>query len=179
MFKLFNLRRDMKPIFLVGFMGTGKSAVSKQLSKRLSLDLVDLDDKIEENTEMKIVDIFANHGEEYFRDCERQALLDSCELNNSVVSCGGGIVLNPANVEAMEAHGIAVCLDASAEVIYNRVKHSSHRPLLNVDDPLAKIRELLNKRNASYERISFHIATDELSLEEVCDKIIEHLELQV
>lgn len=169
----------MKPIFLVGFMGTGKSAVAKQLAKRLSLPLIDLDDKIEEIAEMKIVDIFAQHGEATFREFERKALLEECEDSNCIVACGGGIVLNPENIRDMEEKGIAVCLDASPEVIHERTRHFSHRPLLNVADPLAKISEMLAARKDCYDKIAFHIDTDNINLDQVSDVIIEHLELQV
>lgn len=169
----------MKPIFLVGFMGTGKSAVSKLLSKRLSLPFVDLDDKIEEDTNMKIVDIFSQHGEKYFRECERNALLSVCNDTNCVVSCGGGIVLDDKNIEDMEKNGIAICLDASPKVIHERTKYHSHRPLLNVADPLEKITDLLSKRQKHYEKINFHINTDNINQDEVVDIIVEHLELQV
>lgn len=168
----------MKPIFLVGFMGTGKSAVSKLLSKRLSLPLIDLDDKIEKDSGMKIVDIFSQHGESYFRECERNALLDISKEKNCVVACGGGIVLNDQNIETMEEYGLAVCLDASPAVIHERTRYHSHRPLLNVADPKAKITELLEKRQKQYDKISFHINTDDLSQDEVTDILIEHLELQ-
>lgn len=169
----------MNPLFLVGFMGTGKTAVAHKLADRLSQKVIDLDDLIEEKAGKKIVDIFSDDGEAAFRIQEHEALKYASKLSDCVVSCGGGIVLNPQNIEIMEEYGYAVCLDAAPEVIYQRTKNFTHRPLLNVENPLEKITELLELRRPCYDAVSFHVDTSELSIEEVVESILEFVDKKV
>lgn len=163
----------MKNIYLVGFMGTGKTAVGKALARRRGLRFLDLDDLIEEREGTEITKIFARRGEPYFRGVESQVLRETSDKEDLVVACGGGIVLNEDNIELMGSKGLAVCLDASASVIYERTKKFTHRPLLNVDDPEGRIRDLLDKRAPFYAKVKTHIDTSDLSIEEVVEEIVE------
>mgnify|MGYP001610778090 CR=1 FL=1 len=168
----------MRNIYLTGFMGTGKSAVGRELAKRLNLRLADIDDLIVGKEKRSINDIFSQNGEPYFRKVESETLKEVSLKENQTVSCGGGIVLNPENTALMKQTGRLVCLSARPEVIFERVKRHTHRPqghrpLLQVADPLAKIRDLLASRKPYYEQAEFVIDTSEISVKEVVDKILE------
>jgi len=163
----------MKRIYLVGFMGTGKTAVGRFLAGKLVFQFVDLDSLIEEKEGIKIVDIFAQKGEAYFRDLESMVLKETADKEKLVFACGGGIVVRRSNTDFLEENGLTVCLDAEPEVIYERVKKSGHRPLLNVSNPKKEIESLLNTRKEFYGRIKRHIDTSCLTVEETADRIAE------
>jgi len=158
-------------IYLVGFMGTGKSAVGKELAKIEKRQFVDLDDLIEFREKRAISDIFAQSGEPYFRRIEKQALRDVAHENNFVVACGGGIVLDKANIAAMKESGIVICLSASVPAILKRTCGETHRPLLKVKDPRAQIELLLKLRAPYYALADKAINTSRLSVKEVVSKI--------
>jgi shikimate kinase len=161
----------MKPIFLVGFMGTGKSSVAKRLAAVLSIPYVDMDAAIEERAGRKIADIFAKDGEPAFRALERDMLLELSAKTDLVVSCGGGVVIDPANRATMREQGLAVCLDATAETVYERIRHETHRPLLRVADPLQEIKILMLKREPFYQDILHHVSTDRQPV----DAVVMHI----
>lgn len=163
----------MRNIYLTGFMGTGKSAVGRELAKRLNLRLVDIDALIVQKEKRSINDIFSQNGEPYFRKIESATLKEVSLKEDQVVSCGGGIVLNPENTALMKQSGRLVCLSARPEVIFERVRRHTHRPLLQVADPLAKIRELLAARKPHYEQAEFVVDGSEIPVKEVADKILE------
>lgn len=163
----------MKNIYLVGFMGTGKTVVGKELAKKLNKDFFDLDDVIEEKEKRKITEIFSQDGESYFRKIERETLLEFSQKKEKIIGCGGGIVLDSQNIQKMKETGVIICLTASPEVILERTKEYRHRPLLNVEGPLKKIKELLDFRRPYYERTDYIIDTSNLSISEVVDKISE------
>jgi shikimate kinase len=161
-------------VVLTGFMGTGKSAVSRLLSKKLDWELIDADVEIEKAAGMKISDIFATKGEPYFRSLETEVINKLSQKNEVVISCGGGVVLKPENMDALEKNGFVVCLTATPETIYERTKHTKDRPLLNVPDPIAKIKDLLEKRATFYKRCHLTIDTTHLSIEEVVEEILNN-----
>ena len=165
----------MKNIYLVGFMGTGKTAIGKVLASRLKLGFIDLDDLIEESQALKIVDIFAKKGEPYFRDLESRVLKGVSKKEGFVVACGGGIVLKEDNIKVMQNSGIIICLRASWQVIYERTRKFSHRPLLDARDVPGKIRELLDKREPFYTKVKNHVDTSDLTINEVAEKIIKEI----
>lgn len=163
----------MKRIYLVGFMGTGKTAVGRVLAGKVNFKFVDLDDLIEEKEGIRIVDIFAKKGEDYFRDLESRVLKETGGKEKLVVACGGGIVIREGNVDFLENNGLTVCLDAEPKVIYGRIRKFKHRPLLNVSHPKEEIEKLLNARKEFYRRIKRHIDTSSLTVEETADRIIK------
>ena len=136
----------MPNIALVGFMGTGKTSVGQRLAERLKMPLIDTDDVIEQDGGIAIADIFARHGELYFRDLESVAVRKVADLDNHVISTGGGVVLRTSNMEMLKRNGVVFCLTATPEEIWQRVRHQTHRPLLQTPNPLAKIRQLLTER---------------------------------
>jgi shikimate kinase len=163
----------MENVYLVGFMGTGKSAVGKAIAKKKHLRFIDLDNAIEKKEKRLINDIFAQEGEPYFRILEKNALKEAAKGRNLVVACGGGIVLAPENIRAMKKTGKIICLAALPEAIVERTRRSRHRPLLNVADPEKKIKELLKTRAPFYSLADITIDTASLSVKEVADKIIQ------
>lgn len=165
----------MKNIVLTGFMGTGKSGVGKILSKKLSYILIDSDTEIEKEQKMSITDIFRQHGEAIFRDIESDIIKRLSEMENVVISTGGGVVLRESNIENLRKKGVIVCLTASAETILRRVEHSNDRPLLQVDNPLQKIKELLNSREQYYRNADITISTEGKSLKEIASEILGKL----
>jgi len=159
-------------IVLTGFMGTGKSAVGKLLAARLAWRFVDLDAMIETEAGMSIAEIFARDGEARFRDREARSVVAASGFERAVVSCGGGVVLRAENMDAFERHGVVVCLTASPEAVFERIKNDRHRPLLAVADPLVRIRELMTVRAPFYRRCHAAIDTSVLSIEDVAEKIL-------
>jgi shikimate kinase len=163
----------MKNIVLVGFMGTGKTSVGKSIADTLKMRLVNTDDLIEKKEGMPINEIFSKRGEPYFRKLEREVVKGISKGENSIIDAGGGIVINEVNVKDLKGNGIIFCLNAEPEEILRRTKKYTHRPLLNVDGPLAEIKNLLNKRKEYYKRADYQIDTNGKNAEEVAKEIIE------
>ncbi|HNR93612.1 MAG TPA: shikimate kinase [Kiritimatiellia bacterium] len=165
-------------IMLVGFMGTGKTTVGRMLAERLNKTFVDMDHKIEERAGKKIADIFAQEGEAHFRALERALVQELAQEENLVVAAGGGVVLNPMNLEDFSKTGHVICLKASHETILRRVLKSSHRPLLEEGDKRQKIIELMKEREPLYDAVPLSVNTACLSAREVTDDICRLLEQQ-
>lgn len=164
-------------VIIVGFMGTGKTSVSKALGRMSGRKCRDVDNWIEQEAGKSIPAIFAEEGEEGFRDRESRALEAVLEKDSSIVSGGGGIVLREENVRRMKERGTVVCLWASPETIYERIKEAKNRPNLNGRKSPEGIRELMEKRRAAYERAAdIRIDTDGKSVEEVAAEILRKLE---
>lgn len=168
----------MANIYLVGFMATGKTCVGKELAKKKGAQFVDLDDLIELKEKRAILDIFAKEGEPYFRRIEKLALRQVAKEKKFVVACGGGIVIDPDNISVMKKSGVIICLTASPEVILERTKSTSHRPLLNVADPKKQIDLLLKMRQPYYARADKTIDTSKLSVKEVVNRIIKFVSVK-
>lgn len=165
----------MNNLYLVGFMATGKSVVGRHLSTRLGWQFCDLDELIEKKEKRKIAQIFSESNEEYFREIEKRELFEISQQKNFVVACGGGIVLNPDNVRDMKATGVVICLSTKPEVILRRSLGLTHRPLLNVDQPERKIKELLKLRAPFYAEADYSIDTSDLSINQVVEKILDYV----
>ena len=163
----------MNNIYLVGFMGTGKTEVGKELAKEKKLQFVDLDELIELREKRAISDIFAKDGEPYFRKVEKRLLREVSREKKFVVACGGGIVLDKDNIKIMKEAGIIVCLTASPVVILERTSAYRHRPLLNVSNPRKQIELLLKLRAPYYAQADKTIDTSKISIREVVGKIVK------
>ncbi len=166
----------MKNIVLTGFMGAGKSSVGRRLAERLGMGIVDTDEIIEQETEMKISDIFAELGEEHFREVEAVVVEGVSELDGHVIITGGGVVLDKGNIENLRKNGVIIYLHAEPKTIYNRVKDETHRPLLQVENPMEKIKELLEQRAPHYADHDLMVDTSKLTVEEVAERIIQKIE---
>ena len=160
-----------KNIVLVGFMGTGKTSIAKKIAEKLDREFIEMDSLIEEREQMSINEIFKIKGESYFRSIENAIVKELTKKNNLVISTGGGIVLNPDNIDSLEQNGLLICLDADPEEIYRRVSREQHRPLLEVSDPLKKIRELLDFRKPYYDKVFVHINTNGKSIDAIVKDI--------
>jgi len=167
------LRPPAGAIILTGFMGTGKSVVAELLSRRWGLRSVDTDAMLEEQAGTSIAEIFATHGEQYFRDLETGILTQLAGQRGLIISTGGGMLLREDNVELLRRMGPIICLQASPETIMQRTAASDQRPLLNRPDPQTEIRQLLAERDEAYRRADYHIATDELTAQQVTDAVEE------
>ncbi len=160
-------------IVLIGFMGTGKTTVGKLLAARLGLAFTDMDDVIVERAGKSIPAIFADDGEPAFRALERQVVVDLAARRGLVIATGGGVVLNPDNTRDLGASGLLVALSASPDVILERLRHDTGRPLLSAGDKGHKIRRLLAERQHLYNAIPTRIDTDLLTSAAVAERIMD------
>ncbi len=160
-------------IVLTGFMCTGKTSVGMLLSKKLGLEYVDVDKEIENIEGKKIVKIFEDNGEKYFRDLETRVILEISKKDNCVISTGGGAVLRKENIDNLRNNGKIINLTARPETILERLKKQPGiRPLLNKPDPLKEIVNLITFRDKFYKNCDLQIETDNLKVEEVVEKIL-------
>lgn len=166
----------MKNIFLIGFMGSGKSTMASELSERLGVPQVEMDTMIVQEQGMPITEIFEKFGEEHFRDIETDLVKRLQEQDGVVVSCGGGAVLREENREMMKKSGCIVLLTAKPETILARVKDSTDRPILNGNMNVEYISGLMEKRRACYEAAAdYTVATDGKSSEAICGEILAQI----
>lgn len=165
----------MENVILIGFMGCGKTTVGLKLSYRLRRSIIDTDKEIEREEKRTISEMFATDGEPYFRDRETACLRKLIEgTNNQIISVGGGLPLREENRRLLHELGQVFYLQAKGETIYERVKDDTTRPLLQVDDPLAKIETLLQERDPYYrEAADVVITVDGKSFEEILNEIEE------
>lgn len=164
-------------IVLIGFMGAGKSTISDYLSTMFDMDIVEMDQVIAEREEMSIPDIFATYGEEYFRDLETNLLIEMQSHKNAVISCGGGAALRERNVAEMKKNGRVVLLTATPETIFERVKDSNDRPVLNGRKNVKGISELMEQRREKYEAAAdIVINTDNKTVLQICEELVQRLQ---
>ena len=160
-------------IVLTGFMGSGKSAVGRLIAKRLRFQFVDTDQLIVKRAGVSISEIFAQHGEEHFRNLETAELESLDHLRQTVIATGGGVVVKERNHAILARLGFVVWLTAGEDVIFNRVSRTDKRPLLQTEDPRATIRDLLAARRPLYEKAAqFTVDTTTFSHGEAADAVI-------
>lgn len=146
-------------IALVGMPGSGKSTVGRQLARRLQLPFIDADHWVEQQLGCSIREYFEREGEASFRDIEAQALVDITAGGPVVLATGGGAVLRPANRACLRDHTRVFYLFATPEEVYRRLRHDQNRPLLQVADPLVRLRELFEQRDALYRETAHDVIT--------------------
>jgi shikimate kinase len=154
-------------IILTGFMGTGKSEVGKQLAAVLGRKFIDTDVLVEQEEGMSIAQLLTDKGEPYFREREKQIIARACREAGVVIATGGGAMVSEENAARLKASGTVLCLTAPPEVIFARVRKDETRPLLQSDDPLARICTLLSARATAYAKADVTIDTSQLSVDEV------------
>lgn len=160
-------------IFLIGYMGVGKSTIAGMLSRKLGLPCAEMDAMIVERQGMPITEIFEKYGEDYFRDIESKLLMEFQEKDSMVISCGGGVVLRPENAGYMRECGTVVWLTAEPETVFERVKGSKERPLLNQNMNVDFIQSMMEQRQKKYEAAAnLIIATDDKSTSQITEEIL-------
>lgn len=170
--------RELLPynIVLIGFMGTGKSAVGKVLAHDLGREFVDLDQAAEERIGMSISGFFKIQGESAFRALEQELVREFAVYEGMVIACGGGVVLEPSNVKRLRQTGRLVLLEAEPETIYERLKNDTSRPVLGDQVQLETIKKLLDSRDEKYKRSAdLVVNTDQKNVQETADEIIRRL----
>jgi shikimate kinase len=163
---------------LVGLPGSGKSTVGRQLARRLGLTFTDSDHVIEQRIGCSIRSFFEREGEEAFRDIEEQVIAELCARDAGVIATGGGAVLRPANRDHLRASCQVFYLRSTPEDVFRRVRHDKGRPLLQVDDPLQRLRDLFAQRDPLYrETAHFVIETGRPTVPTLVNMILMQLEL--
>lgn len=160
------------PVFLIGFMGAGKTTIGEPLAEALNYSFLDLDIEIEKVAKMGIPDIFQQKGEPEFRELE-SATLRKVTSNKLVIATGGGVIQSPGNIEWMNNWGNSVYLKASFETVYDRIHGDSHRPLTSLS--YSNLKKRFEERATLYENADIIINTEGRSVEEVCLSIAEQL----
>ena len=164
-----------KNIVITGFMASGKTVISNKLGELLKRDVLSIDSIIEENEGKEILDIFDERGESYFRNVEKEVIRKISQRSSIIVDCGGGVILEKENIDNLRQNGIIFFLSAPPTLVYSRIKGKKNRPLLNVKDPLEKIKELMKIRQPMYAHADYIIKVDKKTVEQVCEEIIAKL----
>jgi shikimate kinase len=169
--------RKIRNLALIGFMGTGKSSVGRLIAEQLHYSFIDTDELIEARAGKSISAIFAEDGESAFRQREKEIVAELATRNRSVVATGGGLGANEQNLASLKEHSLVVCLWASPEKIWERVRSQTHRPLLRETDPPAKIRQLLAAREPFYKQADVLLNTEVRSVKEVAQQVLHQFNL--
>ena len=167
-----NNTRHLVNLALIGFMGTGKSSVGRLVAEQLHFDYLDTDELIQSRTGRTIADVFEKDGEPAFRKLEQQLVSELAARRRTVIATGGGLPADPINLASLKTHALVVCLWASPEKIWERVRNQSHRPLLCDPNPRLKIRELLAAREPFYRQADVLINTDLRSAREAAQQVV-------
>lgn len=160
-------------VYLVGFMGAGKTSVGRALAKRLDWQFVDVDEQIEQRERLAVAEIFQRHGEPYFRGVERAVLADHVALRHTVVATGGGTFVDPQNRAVIKADGVSVWLNVPLELVIARIPQDGRRPLAA---DRANLERLFHARRTAYEQAHFHIDVGRAPVESLVDQLVERLE---
>jgi len=164
-------------IFIVGPMGAGKSTVGRQLAEALAFEFKDSDQEIQRRTGVDIPTIFEYEGEEGFRNRERQVIDELSQESSIVLATGGGAVLRPDNRQDLTSRGVVIYLHCSPEQQYSRTSRDRNRPLLHTEDPLARLRELMEERDPLYRQVAdFVVSTERRGTSSVVKEISRRLE---
>jgi shikimate kinase len=169
--------RRIVNLALIGFMGTGKTSVGRLVAELLDFEYLDTDEMIQAATGKTVTEIFKNDGEKNFRALEEKVVAELASHRKTVIATGGGLPTNPKNLANLKSCALIVCLWASPEKIWERVKNQSHRPLLHDTNPQAKIRELLAARAPFYKQADVLLNTELRSVREVAQQIVHQFRL--
>src|SRR5258708_7732039 len=165
-------------LYLVGFMGTGKSTVGRQVARQLGFQFLDSDHEIERTQGKPVAKIFAEEGEPRFRALEREFIEHGHPAQRCIIACGGGLVVPPGMLALLHAHGVVICLHAPIDAILRRTMHTSHRPLLQVENPEQRLRELYAQREEIYRRTGTMVLTDSRPLREIAGHVLRVYRLE-
>ncbi len=168
-------------VVLIGFMGTGKTSLGRSLAQRLGRAFLDLDQKIEEKSGKKIPEIFAEYGEEYFRELEGRVVEEAAGRSGVVISTGGGTVKNPKNMELLRKRSVVISLTAKPEVILARTRKKGKRPVLDQmdqGDRLRAVEQLMEERKPLYELADYTVDTSDRSPFQIVEEIARYLKIR-
>ena len=160
-------------VYLVGFMGAGKTSVGRALAKRLDWRFVDIDQQIEAREHLSVSEIFQRHGEPHFRSVERAVLADHVPVRHAVVATGGGTFVDPQNRAVIKADGAAVWLNVPLELVIARIPQDGRRPLAA---DRANLERLFHTRRAAYEQAHLHLDAGHAPVEALVDQLVDWLE---
>lgn len=163
-------------IILIGFMGTGKTAVGKRLASLLNKGFYDTDQEVENVTGMSLSQLFTRYGEVRFKSEENLAVQRLAQKDNCVIATGGSLVLDEKNIGLLAKKGIVICLSAKPEIIYERVKRRNTRPLLQKGDLYQNIVDLITEREPIYKCADYYIDTSYMDFQEIIERIMTYLE---
>ena len=161
-----------KNIVLIGFMGAGKTLISKQLALALGRERVSTDELIEKRERRAITEIFEKQGEPAFRELEESVIEKIADKEGLVIDCGGGIPLSENNMSRLKEKGIIIYLQAKPGVVFRRIKHMTHRPLLKQYNTESKIAELMKSRIPHYEKADFTVDSNSDNIEQTTKSIL-------
>jgi shikimate kinase len=164
-----------RSVVLIGLMGAGKTAVGRRLANWLDLPFTDADSEIEQAAGQSIKEIFAEHGETYFREGERKVIARLLESGPQVLATGGGAYMNPETRAAIKAHGVSIWLKAELRVLLKRVGRRDTRPLLSVGDPEAVMKKLMAERNPVYAEADITVESREVPHEVIVGAAVDAL----
>lgn len=159
-------------LYLVGFMGTGKTTIGRAVAHRLQFTLLDSDHEIESQQGKPIPEIFAQEGEAHFRSMERAFIQTGHPGKRCVVACGGGLVVQPGMLSLLKSKGVLICLHASLESILKRTSANRNRPLLDVENPMDRIKALYAEREPVYKRAGAVILTDHRPASDIISHVL-------
>jgi shikimate kinase len=172
-----NATRTIHNLALVGFMGSGKSSVGQMVAAQLRFRFLDTDAVIEDRAGKSISAIFAEDGEAAFRALEQGVVAELARGTKTVIATGGGLVVQPGNLDSLKRHALVICLWASADSLWQRVRHQAHRPLLQTPDPPGRIRQLLAEREPFYRQADVLVNTEMRSLKDVVHQVIHQFRM--
>ena len=170
--RMIRRRLGARSLVMVGLMGCGKSSIGRRLAARLDIPFVDADDEIELSAQKSIPEIFADHGETYFRDGERRVIRRLLDNGPQVLATGGGAYMNAETRATVRSKGIAIWLKAEIGVLMRRVMKRDNRPLLKVDDPEGVMRALMDTRYPVYAEAEIVVESRDVPHEVIVDEII-------
>lgn len=162
-----------KPIVLVGLMGCGKSAIGTRLAEKLGVKFYDTDTEVEAAEGMAVSEIFAKHGEPYFRQKEKETVLRLLASDPAIIASGGGMYMNPEVRAEVAQKGISVWINGSLEILLERVSRKNTRPLLEGGDKASILENLMQERNPIYAEADIHVETTDGPHEVVVERIID------
>lgn len=173
----------MNNIYLTGFMASGKTTLGPILANTIGFDFFDVDREIESKAGKKVKEIFKDHGEQYFRNLEKEMIISFAGRRELVISLGGGAIADDENLKIIKESGILIFLNSSPESIYQRLKFKKDRPAFlfeNTEEPtkemyLSKINLLLDSRRKYYSQADITIQTDKISIGKTVDLIVQKL----
>jgi shikimate kinase len=168
-----------RSLVLVGMMGAGKSSIGRKLAQRLNLPFVDADTEVERAAGMSISEIFAKHGEPYFRAGEARVIARLLDGGPQVLATGGGAFMHPQSREAIRAKGVSVWLKAEFDVLMKRIKRRNDRPMLHTDDPAGTLRLLIQERDPVYAEADVTVHSRDVPHETIIAEIISAVALRL